>query len=141
MIAQAGGGLEGRRPLERGQPPACQAARLLQLIAAADGGERGVDQGRGDAAGAQLGAQASGAVAAGGAGGDPLAGERGVVDMAAALEVGGDVGGDLRRRAAAAEAGRELGPCPRAARQQITRGEPGGLEVEDPPRRWDGATT
>ena len=141
MIPQTGRRLEGSGPLEGGQAAAGQPARLLELTPPIDGPEGAVDQPGGHAASTQLGAQAGGTIPAGGAAGDPLAGERRVVEMATALEVGDDVGGDLRWRTATPEAGREVGPRPRAARQQVTRGETGSLEVEDPSRRSNGPTT
>src|SRR5207245_6898421 len=96
--------------------------------------------GRGDAAGPQFQAQARGAVAARGAGGDPVAGEGGVVHVAARDEIVHDLGGDVVGSAAAAQPRGEIRAGPRAAGEQVARHETGGLAVENLAGRYDDPT-
>src|SRR2546428_452231 len=127
----------GPAPAQRGQPPPRGLAGTRQRVVAAERGERGGDHGRGDAAGAQLHPEARGAVAARGTGGDPVAGERRVVHVAARDEIVHDLGGDVGGSAATAQPRGEIRAGPRAAGEQVARREAGGLGVEDPARRYD----
>jgi hypothetical protein len=82
-----------------------------------------VDEVAGNAARAQLGAQAAGAIAAGPPSLHPPVGEGGVVQVAASHELGDQRGGQLWGSTAADKPPGEVGLGPRTARQQV-RGDP-----------------
>src|SRR5215831_968453 len=126
MVAQARDGPRAVAPQERRQPSTGDRASALELAAVVASGQRGLDQRSRDAARQELRAQARRAVAARGAGGDPVAGEGG--------EVGDDVGGDVRGRAAPSEASGEVARGPGAAGQEVGGCEPRGPRVESSAR-------
>ena len=105
--------------------------RLGQLVFALEGRESRVDQRRCDATGAELGAEAGGPVAARGARRHPVAGERRVVHVAAAGQVGHDLGRDVLRGAATHEAASELARGEGTAGEEVRRREARGPGVED----------
>src|SRR5260370_13997039 len=135
LVAQARRRALGRCAAERREPAPREGTRLGELVLALEGRERRVRERRGDAAGAELGAEARGAVAARGARLDPVAGERSVVHVAAAGELGHHRGRDVLRGAAAREAHGELARGPRATGEEIGRGEAHGPGVEGLPGR------
>src|SRR5213596_2586692 len=137
MVAQAGCHAIGPAPAQRGQPAPRGLAGTRQRVVAAERDERGGDHGHGDAAGAQLHPEACGAIAARGAGRDPVAGERRVVHVAARDEIVHDLGGHVGGSAATAQPRGEIRARPRAAGEQVARREAGGLGVENPARRYD----
>ena len=134
MVAQARDGPRAVAPQERRQPSTGDRASALELAAVVASGQRGLDQRSRDAARQELRAQARRAVAARGAGGDPVAGEGGVVEITAGGEVGDDVGGDIRGRAAPSEACGEVARGPGAAGQEVGGCEPRGPRVESSAR-------
>ncbi len=137
IVAQAGCHAIGPAPAQRGQPAPRGLAGTRQRVVAAERGERGGDHGHGDAAGAQLHPEARGAIAARGAGRDPVAGERRVVHVTAGDQIVHDLGGHVGGSAATAQLRGEIRARPRAAGEQVARREAGGLGVENPARRYD----
>ena len=133
MVAQPRRGARAIGALERGQTPARDGARPLEGIGVVAGQGR-VDQGRGDPARHELGAQAGGAVAARSARGDPVAGERGVVEIAAGDEIGEHGGRDVRGRPAPAQTAFQLAGRPGAAGKKIGGGQARGPRVESSAR-------
>ena len=121
MVAQPRRGARGIGAAQRGQAPARDGARPLERVGVVAGQGR-VDQGRGDAARAKLGAQARGAVAARRACGHPVPGERGVIEVAAGDEIGQHFGGDVGGRPAAAQAPLQLAGRPGAAGEEVGGG-------------------
>jgi hypothetical protein len=136
MVAQAGGRPLAAGALERRQPAARHRARLLELVRGGvlARGQRRVDERRRDSARPELGAQPGRAVAPGRARGDPLLGERRVVEIAAGGEIGDDLAGNRRRRAAPAQTSVEVTRGPGVARQEVGGREPRGPRVEDSAR-------
>src|SRR5262249_52546259 len=142
MVAQARDGPRAVAPQERRQPSSGDRASALELAAVVASGQRGLDQRSRDAARQELRAQARRAVAARGAGGDPVAGEGGGGGGYAGGggggerggEVGDDVGGDIRGRAAPSEACGEVASGPGAAGQEVGGCEPRGPRVESSAR-------
>src|SRR5262245_66570701 len=96
MVAQARDGPRAVAPQERRQPSTGDRASALELAAVVASGQRGLDQRSRDAARQELRAQARRAVAARGAGGDPVAGGGGGVEISGGGEGGGDGGGGAR---------------------------------------------
>lgn len=133
MVAQTRRRARGIGAAQRGQTPARDGARPLERVGVV-AGQRRVDQGRGDAARAKLGAQARGAVAARRARGHPLAGERGVVEIAAGDEIGEHVGRHVGGRPAAAQAALQLAGRPGAAGEEVGGSQPRGPRVESSAR-------
>src|SRR5213593_2797238 len=125
----AGGGLAGA-PRQGRQPPAGDCAGALELAVVVHGGQRRLDQRGRDAARPELRAQARRSVAARGAGGDPVAGEGLVVEIAAGGEVGDHVVGDGRGRAAPPQPRGESARGPGAPGQEVGGHEPRGPRVE-----------
>src|SRR5205814_4258111 len=113
----------------RRQPPPRGLASAGERGVAVQRAEGGGDHGCGDAAGAQFQAQARGAVATRGAGGDPVAGGGGVVHVAARDEVVHDLGGDVGGSTAAAQPRGEIRTGPRAGGGQVARRGARGLGV------------
>ncbi len=135
MIPQARGAALGLPAPERGQAPTGRGASLLEWVPALEGRERRVDQRGGHAAGAQLGAEARGAVPPRRAGLDPLARKGRVVHVAASDEIGDHLGRDGPGCTPAHEARRQLAAGPGAPGQEVARGEARGAGVEDASRR------
>jgi len=99
--------------LERLQTSERDGAGALELAVVTLAGQRRVDQRRLDAPRPELGAKPRGPVAARRARGDPVAGERFVVEVAARGEIGDDLVRDIRGRAAPAQARGEVACGPR----------------------------
>ena len=133
MVAQPRRRARAIGALERGQTPARDGARPLEGVGVVAGQGR-VDQGSGDSARHELGAQAGGAVAARRARGHPVARERGVVEIAAGDEIGQHFGGDVRGRPAPAQAPLKLAGRPGAAGQEVGGGQARGPRVESSAR-------
>jgi len=134
MVAQPRAGPRAIGARERRQATAGDGARPLELAVVGQGRQRRVGQRPGHAARSELGAQPHRAVAAGRAGGDPVAGEGGVVEIAARGEIDEDIGDDRIGRAASAQACGQLARRPVAAREEIDGGEPRGPRVESSAR-------
>src|SRR5262249_44247863 len=134
VVAQARGGPRAVAPRERRKPSAGGRAGALELARVVAAGPRGRDQRSANAARPELRAQARRAVAARATGGDPVAGEGRVVEIAAGGEVGDHVVGDGRRRAAPSQARGEIARGPGAAGQEVGGNEPRGPRVEDSAR-------
>ncbi len=131
LVAEAGGGARRARAAEGGETAEGVGARPGELLVGGERRERGLDEIGGDATGAELAAQARGAVPARRARGDPVAGEGGVVHVTTLGEVGDDGGGDVRRGAALDQARREVARRPGPAREERAGGEPRAPGVED----------
>ena len=130
VVTEAGGGADRLSAAEGRKPALGDGASPVERVGARERAERSVDQRRGDAARAQLCAQARGAVAARRARLHPVTGEGGVVQVAARGQIRDDVGGDIGRRAAAPQATGQLGARPGAAREEVGGHEPGAAGVE-----------
>ena len=130
VVAQARSHPGSVGALERLQTPERDGARALELAAVALTGQRRVDQRRSNAPRPELGAEPRGPVAARRARGDPVAGERFVVEVAARGEIGDDLVRDIRGRAATAQARGEVAGGPRVAREEVGGREPRGPRVE-----------
>jgi len=133
MVAQTRCGARGIGPPQRGKAPAGDGARPLERVGVV-AGQRRVDQGGGDPARAKLGAQAPGAVAARRARGHPVAGECGVVEIAAGDQIGEHFGCDVGGGPAAAQAPLQLASRPGAAGEEVGGGQPRGPRVESSAR-------
>src|SRR5213078_3876854 len=136
-VAQARGGAGGIGPAQRRQAPTGRHPGPRELRLREDGGQRRIDEPRGDAARAELGAEARRTIATGRAGFDPLACEDAVVYVAAPGKVDDHGGGHVRRRATTLEAQGELPAGPRPPREEIRRREARGGGVEDALARYD----
>jgi hypothetical protein len=119
VVPQPRGGPLGGGPPERGQPSGRERARPVERRRlAARGLEGGVDQRPRHAPRGEVGAQAVRPVAARAARDDPVAGEGGVVEVAAGGEVVDDRRGDAGGGAEAAQARGEVPRRPRAPAQE-----------------------
>lgn len=134
MVTKPRGGSHAVAAPQRGQPPAGDGAGALELTVLASAAECRLDERRADPARPELGAQARRAIAARGARGNPVAGERFVVEIAARGQVGDDRVGDVGRRAAPAQTRREIASGPSAAGEEVGGREPRGPRVEDSAR-------
>jgi hypothetical protein len=130
VVAEAGGGTDRRGAAEGREPPLGDGASPVEDVGARERVERGVDQGRGDAARAQLRPQTRGAVTARRARLHPVVGEGGVVQVAAGGKIRDDGGGDIGRRAAAPQAASQLSTRPGASGEEVGGGEPRTAGVE-----------
>jgi len=130
MVAKARGGPRAIAALQRGQAPAGDRAGALELAVFERAPQRRVDERGGHAARPELCAQARRAVAARRSRGDPVAGERLVVEIAASREIGHHRVGNVGRRPAPAQSRGQLARGPRASGEEVGGREPRGPRVE-----------
>jgi hypothetical protein len=123
-----------RTASEPGQATASHGSSPFQDRLAGHRVQRHVDDVAGHTAGAELGPQAGGPVAAGRARLHPAAGEGRVVYVASGGELADQNGGQIGRGPAADESPGEVGLGPGATGQQIRGDPPGGGRVEEPAR-------
>src|SRR5213080_1383280 len=136
-VAQACGRADGIAPAQRRQAPARHRSRPHELRLPGDGGQRRVDEGGGDPARAELGAEARRTVATSRPNFHPLACEGRVVHVATPGEVGDHLAGHGRGSAAALKAPGELAAGPRPPREKIGRRQARGGGIEEPLRGYD----
>ena len=136
-VAQACGRADGIAPAQRRQAPARHRSRPRELRLPGDGGQRRVDEGGGDPARAELGAEARRTVATSRPNFHPLACEGRVVHVATPGEVGDHLAGHGRGSAAALQAPGELAAGPRPPREKIGRRQARGGGIEEPLRGYD----
>ena len=115
VIAQSRSGPLRPRPCDRRQAATSHLPCPLERRGGLHGSDGRVDQRRGDATSAELGAEPRDAITAGAARLHPVAGEAGVVEIATAREIVDDGIGDVGGSAPADEPAGEVGASPGTA--------------------------